>query len=241
MNGIYEKCKALYLEAFEDDESFTDFLFESCFEKCCYYLTDGDEVVSMLFAFDVFLNFHKGKYIYAVATNKQYRGKGYMRKLFCKVENELKGEYSFFCLRPMNESLFEFYKKLGYEEKFYNREIVLKPCKSHSQQYIVKDTEFIRKIRKAFCDEIYIEYSDEFYLLLMWYCHIITDSIENPTYIVIKEKLSGKIKEFLGSQSNLPFEIKGKATTCNGNQRYAVFKGFNSQIDGKAYLGLAMD
>ncbi len=241
MNSIKQQCKKLYQTAFEDDIQFTNLLFDSCFENCCYYLTEGETVVSMLFAFDVFIEGNKGKYIYAVATNPQYRFKGYMRKLFLDTEKKLTDEYSFFCLRPMSEGLFDFYAKLGFEEKFFKSYTVLKGNKSSLESVFVEDIKDIKRLRKALCDEIFVEYGDEFYTLLTSYCDVLTDSLDNPTYLIIKEKISGKIKEFLGDTKNLPASVSGEAPTCNGTERYAVYKGLGYTLNDKAYLGLAMD
>lgn len=241
MDSIRQQCKNLYQIAFEDDIEFTNLLFDSCFEQNCYYLTEGETVVSMLFALDVFIGSNKGKYVYAVATNPEYRGKGYMRKLFCDVENSLRSEYSFLCLRPMNEGLFDFYAKLGFEEKFYKKQIAVKGKKIACEPILVNSISDIRKLRRRLCSEILVEYGDDFYKLLTSYCDIFTDSTEKPAYVIIRERVSGKIKEFLGDTKYLPSIFEGDAPTCNGNQRYAVYKSLGLTFCDKAYLGLAMD
>ncbi len=241
MDSIRQQCEKLYLESFEDDIEFTNVLFENCFETNCYYLTEDERVVSMLFALDVFIGSNKGKYIYAVATNPEYRGKGYMRKLFCDVEDILGGEYSFLCLRPMNEGLFDFYARLGFKEKFFKKQIALKGEKVVCKPILVNNANDVRRIRKALCNEKFVEYGSEFYKLLTSYCEILTDSLENPTYLIIRERLSGKIKEFLGDTENLPVIFYGEASTCNGGERYAVYKSLGYNFSDKAYLGLAMD
>ena len=118
MLSVREQCKELYLKAFEDDLEFTELLFDTLFESSCRYLLEEQRVVSMLFAIDVSFNSTRGKYVYAVATDENKRGKGYMRILFDRIAREYGNEFDFLCLRPMNEGLFEFYEKLGFQRCF---------------------------------------------------------------------------------------------------------------------------
>lgn len=108
-------CLELYTEAFgTEDSEFRTALFDKCF-KYCKFLKQNGEIVSMLFLLPCELKSATDtlniNYIYAAATLKSQRGKGYMSKL---IENvKANGELLF--LRPANDGLIEFYKKLGFQ------------------------------------------------------------------------------------------------------------------------------
>lgn len=108
-------CLALYREAFpEPDEPFEEALFEKCF-KYCYYIKEKGKVISMLFALPCEFETEKEKiacfYIYAAATLKEYRGLGYMARLM----EEVKNDKEFLFLRPAEDNLIAFYKKIGFK------------------------------------------------------------------------------------------------------------------------------
>ena len=76
----------------------------------------------------------------------------------------------------------------------------------------------------------------------MSYCDAFTDSLENPSYLVIKEKLSGKVKEAIGRLENIPECVcKGEAITYGNSFDYAMFKSLGWNFAGNGYLGLALD
>lgn len=105
-------CRLIYREAFCDpDTEFEDLLFKYCY-KYCKTLEINNKTVSMLFALPCNIDGTNATYIYAVATLKSERGKGYMKKLI----DEVKQEYDLCFLRPANKSLIEYYKSLDFKE-----------------------------------------------------------------------------------------------------------------------------
>ncbi len=113
---VESQCRAIYKEAFcEENAFFEDMLFESCFRYIRYIKFDG-KIAAMLFALPCRIitesDDFEGFYVYAAATLKSERGKGHMTRLI----NELKKEGKAIFLRPADEGLVEFYKKLGFSE-----------------------------------------------------------------------------------------------------------------------------
>ena len=113
----YKQCLKLYKETFLDDDGgkFAKDLFESCF-KYCKYLVKDEKIVSMLFALPCEMVFEnksqKALYIFAVATEKKERGKGYMTALF----NNLKSETdALLFLRPASDDLINLYSRLDFK------------------------------------------------------------------------------------------------------------------------------
>ena len=87
-----KELRMIYREAFQDENTdFEDMLFQNCSEYIID-INDKGETASMLFALPC--NFFsssgeiKAIYIYAAATKKAYRSKGYMARLLNKVKEE---------------------------------------------------------------------------------------------------------------------------------------------------------
>ena len=108
------ECREIYREAFGDDGAFEDRLFSLCGEYCRTVMCGG-KTAALLFAlpckiitlterFDAY-------YLYAAATKKIYRGKGYMSGLIRDLIKEGKPIF----LNPASEELISFYKRLGFE------------------------------------------------------------------------------------------------------------------------------
>ena len=110
----YKALREIYREAFGDDGGFEDRLFSICGE----YLRSvscGEEAAAMLFALpckiDVGKESFDSYYLYAAATKKKYRGRGYMSGLI----EELKKEGNPIFLKPASEELIGFYERLGFK------------------------------------------------------------------------------------------------------------------------------
>lgn len=241
MKSIIEQCKELYQEAFDDDVEFTELLFNTFFESSCRFLSENGKIVSMLFAIDVTLDSHKGKYIYAVATDKNMRGKGYMRILFNKIIDEFRDKYDFLCLKPMSENLFAFYEKLGFERKFTKAKVVNGFSNSDTELTLLSDINTIKSIRKTLIKNNYVEYSDDFYKLILSYCNVYCDNVNNSTVFIVVEKTSQKVKEVLGNYKKLPSIFNNKELLINGTEfDYAMIKYLTDYKFG-GYLGYALD
>ena len=109
-----ERCLEIYHEAFGKAEDFDKLLFDCYFENT-ERLSIDDKIVSMLFKIPCKLKIGECEksafYIYAVATDSRYRGKGLMSALIKKACNENDAVYF---LKPVNDSLIAFYEKVGF-------------------------------------------------------------------------------------------------------------------------------
>ena len=109
-----ERCKEIYNQEFgEVDNEFANILFEKCF-KYCEFLEENGKITSLLFALPCSLEEREALYIFAVVTAPEYRGNGYAKKLIEKIKQENKDKI--LILRPVNEDIIEYYKKLGFEK-----------------------------------------------------------------------------------------------------------------------------
>ncbi|MBQ9968479.1 MAG: GNAT family N-acetyltransferase [Oscillospiraceae bacterium] len=90
---------------------------------CISFVGEADgEVVCMLHALPQTLRAsrdRKAYYLYAIATKKEYRGRGLCRGLMAYAEQTLDADCC--VLVPASGSLFGFYRELGYETAFTRR------------------------------------------------------------------------------------------------------------------------
>lgn len=111
---IDEIC-VMWCEAFGDKPDSVldclDFLLEYIF------VAEIDaHAVSMAAAIPVTFGDASGRYVYAVATKKEYRGQGLSSKILEFLKDYIeKADEKFLVLVPAEESLFEFYEKRGFD------------------------------------------------------------------------------------------------------------------------------
>lgn len=116
MKNRLSECKALYRAVFpEDPPSFVETLF-AAFGGCVRTRTVNGAVRAMLFSIPVRLyrkadrRPHKARYLFAVATDPAYRGRGLATKLLAA---EARRRAPLF-LRPASPALVTFYRDRGY-------------------------------------------------------------------------------------------------------------------------------
>ncbi len=116
------QVSALWKTSFGDDDNYVNFILPVLKEKAHFYAIEENAVlVSMLFMFDMPIlsggQFIKASYMYGVATQKNFRNKGYFSALLdfaLKDLSENKTEFVY-CV-PVRKDLFAMYRKLGFEE-----------------------------------------------------------------------------------------------------------------------------
>lgn len=107
---------ALWQEAFGDSDETVNAFFATGFsEDRCHSIRENGVIVSALYWFDCELNGQKIAYLYAVATDKNHRGRGLARRLMDESHKILKDQgYAGAILVPGSQELFTMYEKLGY-------------------------------------------------------------------------------------------------------------------------------
>ncbi len=114
MEQLYSACRALFDSAFgSEPRRWNDALFRYAMPEHLRVIREGDKPLSMLFSIPYAIKTQNGivpaRYLYAVATDPAYRGKGLATQLI--REEAGKGAPVF--LRPSSPSLFSFYEKAG--------------------------------------------------------------------------------------------------------------------------------
>lgn len=108
--------RLLWKQAFGDTDAFLDLFFSLGYApNRCLCAADGDRVAAAMHWLDGSCRGRKIAYVYAVATDKAYRGQGLCRKLTEQAHRVLRERgYSGAVLVPAEPGLFEMYGKLGY-------------------------------------------------------------------------------------------------------------------------------
>ena len=110
--------RKLWKAAFSDEDAFLDAFFSTGFSPDrCRCILEEDRPIGALYWFDVFCKGQRFAYLYAVATDPDYRGRGLCRGLMEDTASHLalKG-YHGLLLVPQKESLREMYRKMGYSD-----------------------------------------------------------------------------------------------------------------------------
>lgn len=125
------QLKKLWNEVFGDEEKYLNSFFSHMYsnDNTLIWLED-DKVVAMLYIipYDMIIDNKKVPimYLYALATNPDYRGIGIMSKLIEKAHSlgQSRG-YTFSALIPASLKLFNYYKKFDYQTFFFKTKLTL--------------------------------------------------------------------------------------------------------------------
>ena len=112
-----EQIKVLWEEIFGDDRQYVENFYKVFpMRENAFVALDGQALVGMVNSIDCKAKLQdksfNGKYVYALAVKKQYRGKGIAKKLLNMCESEV-----FTMLIPERDELFAMYEHLGYTVK----------------------------------------------------------------------------------------------------------------------------
>lgn len=115
----------LWKDTFGDSDDFLDLFFETAFSSGrCMCATLNGSVVAALYWFNCKFDKKPIAYIYAVATDKNHRGKGICNALMFETHKHLKENgYIGAILSPASDHLFKFYGKMGYQTCAYHNEL----------------------------------------------------------------------------------------------------------------------
>ena len=147
-----QSTRELYEEVFDDPKDFVDYYYsDKCIDNRMFVSIEDGEVVSMLhlnpYSINLCGSVVHSYYVVAVATRKEYRHKGHMKKLFEKAFEVLLTEHvPFVFLMPVDESI---YSWMGFERicdftvskvKYY--ELIQKLY----DVYCVQDENYVRRM-----------------------------------------------------------------------------------------------
>ena len=113
-----KELQSLWQMTFLEDSQVIECFFENVFPTVVTPIIKiNNEIASSLFLLDCKIGDYKGKCVYCAMTKYSHRGKGYMQELlnfsydYCKENG-----FDFLFLVPAEPSLFDYYKKCGFEK-----------------------------------------------------------------------------------------------------------------------------
>ena len=125
-NEDVDDILSLWIEAFGDSEEVTRLFLQAIhIEKTGFgAFSPAGVLASMMFLIPAELRVHEQiapcRYVYAVATRKEFRRKGLMRQLHALAAEEARAEgATALVLVPATPSLFSLYKMMGYRTRFF--------------------------------------------------------------------------------------------------------------------------
>ncbi|MBO5858326.1 MAG: GNAT family N-acetyltransferase [Clostridia bacterium] len=144
---------ALWQEAFGDCKEAIDMFLDSRYiPENTVVAEDNGKIVSMLFLLEGKLKINESNfssyYLYAAATAKSHRGRGFMPELLSFSQNTaLSRGVDFICLKPADKSLYNYYSRFGYKSVFAFKRIkfnVLKVEFDHTDSSDIIDWSYVR-------------------------------------------------------------------------------------------------
>lgn len=234
--------KRLWQQTFGDTEEFIDGFFRTGFSpNRCRCLYDGHRLTAALYWFDCTCRGEKLAYIYAVATDESYRGKGLCRQLTQQTHRHLQDQgYAGAILVPAQPELFEMYEKLGYRPCCLMDSLTVQAA-GNAELTPISPTEY-SNARRAFLppDAVTTQNGLDFLLTYNGFYEA-----EGCIFCAAREGDRVYFQEFLGEVQKLPAvtaALGGKTAKVRlpGATPFAMYHGF-TQPNPPSYFNLPMD
>ncbi len=259
----------LWKEAFQDEENYILNYINNYFDKIIVY-TENSIPVAMLSLLDAEIKINgenkSCKYIYAVATKEEHRGKGISSKLMKHVKSIADKNDEILVLVPASESLFEFYHKFGFVEYFYifDKYFLIKNLEPKKYFNIViddlKELEYLEIRNEVFDSDGYISWDlkhikyalnleNRFYkkITIENQYYIIYYYVYNQDLYIIETSLTLDIIETVIFYLSKEYSIKNvfvrmKNVEHKSNKRFAMLYSKNKiDLNKNAYINLVLD
>lgn len=134
--------KQLFQDIFSEEESFCDRIFSAKLDTVFDVRKNG-KIQSFLYAIPFLAKVDgtpcRAMYVYGVGTVPSARGKGYMKEVFQKMEEQFGSSVDFYYLVPAEASLFSLYEKIGYKTGFSLKKTMLFPEKKEHLSYEITE------------------------------------------------------------------------------------------------------
>ena len=240
------KLQKLWQEAFGDSQDFIDLFFAAGYSpKRCHFIEDNGVPVSALYWFDCALEGHKIAYIYGVATLKSHRGKGLAGQLLQETQDLLRRQgYAGEVLVPHGESLFDFYRRFGFETAVTAREFSCEAGNSPADIREITPEEY-NALRSEFLPRGGIALKEDMLRFLQTYCKFYAGA----DFLLICEGLPDGLwaQELLGNTQAAPGILKalgfaeGRFRTPGNDRNFAMWLPLEENCPKPGWFGPALD
>ena len=192
--------KGLWKTVFGDTDFFIDSFFDVAFSPDRYRcIQENGEIVSALYWLDCLWEGRKIAYIYAVATDPRFRGRGIASRLMEDTHAQLKEQgYAGAVLKPA-KGLFPFYERLGYRTNSFVRYFSVDAKDPPIPVKPVSPAEHAR-LRRILLPENSILQEG----VTLDFLHLFADVYAAADALICVDPESGTVLEYLGSPDSAP-------------------------------------
>ena len=239
--------RALWREAFGDGEDFLD-VFERTAFSCerCRCVIEDNTVTAALYWFDCSHSGQRVAYLYAIATAKEYRGRGLCTSLMEDTHRHLRWlGYVGALLVPAKEELFGFYEKLGYSVCTHIGELRC-PASEHSADIRQIGADEYARLRRELLPEGGVIQENENLKFLQTQAELYATKES-----LLAARREGDIlcgAELLGNTDSAPAIVralgcaKGRFRVVGKDKPFAMYRPLNGcKSAAPTYFGLAFD
>lgn len=238
--------RRLWQQAFGDTEEFLNIFFSTAYSpNRCRCLYEDGQLGAALYWFDCTWEGKKLAYLYAVATDKQYRGRGFCRALMADTHTHLrKLGYHGTILVPNGQQLFGLYEKLGYRTCSY---VSIFSCTASDAPIPLQEIsrEEYASLRRHYLPEGGVVQEGEALDLLGAY----SGFYKGKDLLLTAYPENGKltVSELLGDPAAAPGILsalgysEGKFRTPGKERPFAMYYPLTDNDTAPEYLGLALD
>ena len=151
-----QRLVEIWQESFGDEKEYIGFFMSRRFDNVDTLVFEKNgTIVSQLFLISVSIKDLNGYYLYAAATDPEYRGEGIMSSLLeyaKKFATENKKDFIF--LVPGTKSLYSYYKKFGYEESFAKYTVGVARDENSAEFTVSTDIDEAKSFLESFEDAV---------------------------------------------------------------------------------------
>ena len=237
--------KNLWVQIFGDSEAFAGFAANLCSPDGIYIVKENEEIVAMVIAgVDLFACNKKGFYIYGLATVPHYRGKGIAKQLMEYVcKDKFSCGYEFCIAQPAQESLFEYYKNLGFETTTYLRKgtVTIKRNLWATASFDTVTATRFKEIRSKFSEDEIVHFSPKGYEKFAEYIYSeggSTAETKNGYCMYFEEKDKVVVRELFSETTQHATILLQAIAERTGKDTMDIQLSQNSQLflgEGKLY------
>lgn len=241
---LQQDLKKLWQAAFGDSDSFWSLFYEHGFapDRCRCVTVDG-ALAAALYWFDCSFDGRPLAYLYGVATDQKFRGRGICRALMENTHSHLKYlGYAGAILVPADGDLSRMYAKMGYRTCSYVTEFSTAAAAQAAALQEIDGTEYCR-LRRKLLPEGGVLQEDGCLEFLQHLCRFYAG---NDFVAAVSREEPFFVPELLGNSQAAPgiltalHQSQGKFRISGSEQPFAMFCPL-SDIPAPSYFGLAFD
>ena len=240
------QLRALWKQAFGDGDAFLDGFFSAGFSpNRCRCITDSGRIAAALYWFETEYRGLPLAYLYAIATDKDFRSRGLCRRLMEDTHALLTTlGFAGTILVPAEESLFSFYASMGYREFGTHREFTASASGPAAILHPISTEEYAR-LRRLYLPEDAVLQEGAALAFLQTYSVFYAGS--GLLLAAVRDGSSLCVPELLGDPAQAPGILaaldapEGTFRIPGQGKPFAMARSLTSTSLPSGYFGLALD